>query len=203
MYTTVTSYASTLHVRSLMLNTHSTCLCSLACGFHFCSFARHPQGPPPSPCTDQLYFSFAQPISRNQGGDSNSIPSHPLRMWMCVPPTVCLISSVCVSVGVYQPVCACCVCVRECRLHFQRERTKRWAVVLGLILMQAYVLWLRLENNCCSEEKMAWDLSPSTAASNQAVHHVGLTTDNLRGETKAISGVCAQLTHKHTELTYT
>lgn len=71
----------------------------------------------------------------------------------------------------------------------------------GLILMQPHGVGLRLRDNCCSEEWMAWELSSHTGASHQAVHHMGLTSDILRRETKAISSVCAQLMHKHTKLT--
>lgn len=49
----------------------------------------------------------------------------------------------------------------------------------GLILMQAHGVGLRLGDNCFSEEWMALELSSSTGASHQAVHHMGLMTDIL------------------------
>lgn len=50
---------------------------------------------------------------------------------------------------------------------------------LGLILMQAHSVGLRLRDNCFSEEWMALEYSPSTGASHQAVHHLGLVTGTL------------------------
>lgn len=58
---------------------------------------------------------------------------------------------------------------------------------LGLILMQAHGVGLRLRDNCFSEEWMALEYSPSTGASHQAVHHTDLMTGTLWGETKAIN----------------
>lgn len=49
----------------------------------------------------------------------------------------------------------------------------------GLILMQAHGVGLRLGDNCFSEEWMALELSSSTGASHQAVHHMDLMTDIL------------------------
>lgn len=50
---------------------------------------------------------------------------------------------------------------------------------LGLILMQAHGVGLRLRDNCFSEEWMALEYSPSTGASHQAVHHLDLMTGTL------------------------
>lgn len=104
-----------------------------------------------------------------------------------------ILQSDCLSEGVC-PITLCCMCMvcRECQAPKPGP---------GLILMQAHSVGLRLGDNCFSEEWMALELSSSSGASHQAVHHMGPMTDTLRGETKAISSVCAQLLHKHTELT--
>lgn len=92
-------------------------------------------------------------------------------------------------------------------MHMWCESPKReWQTLRrgpGLIRIQAHSVGLRLGDNCCSEEWIAWEPSSSTGASHQAVHHMGLTTDILCGETKAISSLCAQLMHQHMDLTYT
>lgn len=71
---------------------------------------------------------------------------------------------------------------------------------LGLILMQAHGVGLRLRDNCFSEEWMALEYSPSTGASHQAVHHLDLMTGTLWGETKAINAWRAQLLQNSTQL---
>lgn len=74
---------------------------------------------------------------------------------------------------------------------------------LGLILMQAHGVGLRLRDNCFSEEWMALEYSPSTGASHQAVHHLGLMTGTLRGETEAINAPRAQLLQNSARLSET
>lgn len=110
-----------------------------------------------------------------------------------LPPFVC------------ESYCRVYICHSVCYMCMWSAFPKRECQTLrhgpGFILMQAHGVELRLGDNCCSEEWMAWELSSSTDASHQAVHHMDLMTDTLWGETKAISSLCAQLMHKHTELT--
>lgn len=137
-------------------------------------------------------------------GSSRSVSRSHNKRGACsaVPVTYSLSASLplCVRAGACIQRSVCCTC--WCMWSASPKRVcQTWRHGSGLILMQAHGVELRLGDNCCSEEWMAWELSSCSSASHQAVHHMGLMTDVLRGETKAISGTCAQLMRGHTELT--
>ncbi|TNN64871.1 hypothetical protein EYF80_024869 [Liparis tanakae] len=54
----------------------------------------------------------------------------------------------------------------------QPEEIHEPAILIRTLLMQAHGVELRLRDNCFSEEWMARELSSSTGASHQAVHHM-------------------------------
>lgn len=104
------------------------------------------------------------------------------------------------------PVCWMCEgcfarCHSVCPVYVVYRGCQALRHGLGLILMQAHGVGLRLRDNCFSEEWMALEYSPSTGASHQAVHHTDLMTGTLWGETKAINAARAQLLHNSTRLT--
>lgn len=73
-----------------------------------------------------------------------------------------------------------CACVLYMWSASQKRQCQTLRHGPGLIHIQAHSMGLRLGDNCCTEEWIAWELSSSTGASHQAVHHMGLTTDSLR-----------------------
>lgn len=141
--------------------------------------------------TYSIFHTFSSSI-RSVSRNYNTKGAAPVTY--SLPPCFCICELACASI-ILRVIRAC-----VCGLHLQREcQTLRHGS--GLILMQAHGVELRLGDNCCSEERMAWELSSCSSASHRAVHHTGLMTDILCGETKAISSACAQLMHRRTELT--
>lgn len=119
---------------------------------------------------------LAHPGSRFHGTavleQRNSITAQHLCVRECVRLCVCVCVSYqpSVSLSLYvwawvyinQSMCVVCTCVWSVFPKGVRQTLRHGP---GLILMQAHGAGLRLGDNCCSEEWMAWELSSSTGAS--------------------------------------